>query len=45
MMARFAKRLGANYLWGVVNFGLGALLASINAFIILTAIYHAGVCR
>lgn len=44
MMARL-KSLGINYAWGLANFTLGAILASVNAFIILTSIYHAGVCR
>jgi hypothetical protein len=41
---RRLKSLGVNYAWGLINFTAGAVLASIQAFVILTAIYHAG-CR
>ena len=44
-MKALIGKLGVNYIWGLVNFTLGAILASVNAFIILTAVYHAGVCR
>jgi hypothetical protein len=41
----FIRKLGVNYLWGLANFTAGAVLTAIMAFSILTAIYHAGVCR
>jgi hypothetical protein len=39
------KALWSAYCNSVLWFTLGAVLASVNAFIILTAIYHAGRCR
>jgi hypothetical protein len=45
MIARVGKALWRAYLNSVLWFTLGAILAFVNAFIILTAVYHAGVCR
>jgi hypothetical protein len=45
MIARVGKALWRAYLNSVLWFSIRAILASVNAFIILTAVYHAGVCR
>lgn len=45
MMRRAIQALGRAYLNSVLWFTIGAVLASVNAFVILTSVYHAGVCR
>jgi hypothetical protein len=37
MVARFAKRLGANYLWGIANFTAGVAAGGIYVAVALIA--------
>jgi hypothetical protein len=45
MITRVLKAVGRAYLNSILWFTVGAAAGSAQAFGILTAIYHAGVCR
>jgi hypothetical protein len=45
MIVATLKAIGRAYLNSLLWFGAGAVAASIQAFLVLTAIYHGGVCR
>jgi hypothetical protein len=37
MIARFAKRIGASYIWGVINFFAGGVICSAMTYLAIVA--------